>query len=143
MTVKVGELINQVKTVTAFGVLLSAAWILISFNIATTRDAAFKIESLISFHILKNYLNKNDAASAISISCLNKSDVGECRGFASNPWDSTFASSIAGNFVIKFNRVKEMDKTEFRRLGNLKPAGWAAGDVIVSASEKPVSFLDS
>jgi hypothetical protein len=65
MTVKVGEVINQLRNITAFGIVLCAIWILASFNIEGSRRQRLLIQDYLAYLVLEDGIRKATSDSLI------------------------------------------------------------------------------
>jgi hypothetical protein len=80
MTVKVGELINQLRNTTVFGIVLCAIWILASFNIEASRRPRLLIQDHLAWLALHDGVNK-------SYRCLSGAGIGDpCALVVYHPW---------------------------------------------------------
>jgi hypothetical protein len=80
MTVKVGELINQLRNIAVFGIVLCAIWVLASFNIEASRRQRLLIQDYLA------YLALNDSARSEG-RCLSGARIeAPCRLVVYHPW---------------------------------------------------------
>jgi hypothetical protein len=87
MTVKVGELINQLRNTTVFGMLLCAIWILASFNLEVSRSQRLWIQDYLVYLVLQDSISKATDDGGSLKACLRDARIGApCRFVMYHQW---------------------------------------------------------
>ena len=85
MTVKVGEVINQLRNIIVFGIVLCAIWILASLNIEGSQSQRLLIQDFLAYLTLGDSIRKATAEGLIG--CLRDARIGApCSFVVYHPW---------------------------------------------------------
>jgi hypothetical protein len=86
MTVKVGEVINQLRNIAVFGIVLCAVWVLALFNIEGFRSGRLLIQDYLLYLTLNDSINKAENYEELKV-CLQDARIGvPCRLKVYHPW---------------------------------------------------------
>jgi hypothetical protein len=86
LTVKVGEVINQLRNVTAFGIVLCAISILVLLNLKSYSTNRYLIRDYLAYLVLEDAIKQAKQDDELK-QCLQDARIGvPCRLIATHPW---------------------------------------------------------